>query len=83
MKGEGQGAYQCSFDLISDDLLAFALGCEFRQPEVGHFRDVFFVQQDVLRFDITVNDGRVGELVQVCQTPRGSHGDRQPLGPVE
>jgi len=76
-------AYQGSFHIVGDDLLVSTVRGQFGQAEVGHFGDVLLVEQDVLGFDVAVNDGRVRQLVQIRPPSRGSHGYGQPLRPVQ
>lgn len=76
------GHYQCSFDL-GGDVALLGVGDELGEAEIGDLGLEVVVEEDVGGLDIAVDDGRVGELVEVRQPSSRPERDPQPLLPVQ
>lgn len=75
-------AYQCSFHLGAD-VPPVGVGDQLGESEVGDLGGEVLVHEDVAGLDVPVDDGRVGELVEVGQPARRSQRHPEPLLPVE
>ncbi|CAL4936973.1 unnamed protein product [Urochloa decumbens] len=62
--------------------VAVVLGVdELGEPEVGDLGVELVIEEDVLRLDVAVHDAVAALLVEVCDPPRGAHGDGEPRRP--